>query len=612
MFTYTNDGAGSVAPGSSVIGMAPPAFERTASFSSQMEADEADRLSQATSHAMAAARSIIMSGGTQATALYTAKAAAQSSLVQRKPSVDNAIMLKRFRSNIKAKRQADLVASMALLSVKQKMIQEEQQLARGSSSVTGDYSLFSAQTPSASNVMCAKTNRTASTEFSSSSSSSTCYYQVKDEPGNGFAHTPRTVSSATPPRPTPIGNSLRKDRKNKYAALTTKNVEGLPADNNRESEMVTGHANIGKPPRRRSAARGWLHRKTTKKPVGLTIIEEVKESPAAAAAAAPKLDPLDVLISRLQSAEEQQKYESGPKIRDLIAPPPPPPPRPQSQQEQARTGEHDKKDPSAPELVKLNSGSQGSSSASGTGASKTKGAETFELSTYSSATTAAAAAAAGIHRSFLSEADIELTTLLEPTPKNEKRTGLVETTKTLKPKTQQEPPGVLDVSVAPLLAVLATLFVCGMDTTAHSAGSYPFEKKKESGPKRHPNYWDSSTTGDDNDYVACIEYDSVLGGQSSSIESESSESSEDDADDDAPPAAAPKSILGNLFWKLQGSASHVAPPVQNPVIKNRGRKRGGHVSEHAAIPAEKSQHHRGPVTYHRRRRRSKRSSSTEA
>jgi hypothetical protein len=86
------------------------------------EAEEAELLSTATSQAMIAARSILLSGGSQATALSTAKAAAQSILVPDTTEMDGPGLGKVFLSKRKAKRQADVVASMALLSVKQQMM----------------------------------------------------------------------------------------------------------------------------------------------------------------------------------------------------------------------------------------------------------------------------------------------------------------------------------------------------------------------------------------------------------------------------------------------------------------------------------------------------------
>jgi hypothetical protein len=84
-----------------------------------VKADEAYLLSQATTTAMIAARSILMAGGTEETALKTAKAAAQSVL---NPGVvadaDSGISGRsnNFLRRRKAKRQAEVVASMALIS----------------------------------------------------------------------------------------------------------------------------------------------------------------------------------------------------------------------------------------------------------------------------------------------------------------------------------------------------------------------------------------------------------------------------------------------------------------------------------------------------------------
>lgn len=84
------------------------------------EAEEGEILSQATAQAMTAARSIIMSGGTQSTALSTAKAAAKSVLMPKRgrgakpPFVPQQ---KGFFGRKKGKQQAEIIASMALVSV---------------------------------------------------------------------------------------------------------------------------------------------------------------------------------------------------------------------------------------------------------------------------------------------------------------------------------------------------------------------------------------------------------------------------------------------------------------------------------------------------------------
>ena len=82
------------------------------------DAHEAEVLSQATSQAITAARSILMSGGTESTALSTARAAAQSILVPYAGDPEKVAPSLSFLGRRKARRQADIVASMALLSVK--------------------------------------------------------------------------------------------------------------------------------------------------------------------------------------------------------------------------------------------------------------------------------------------------------------------------------------------------------------------------------------------------------------------------------------------------------------------------------------------------------------
>ena len=87
------------------------------------EAEEAELLSQATAQAMTAARSILLAGGSESTALSTAKAAATSILA---PSSTDHEYGKSFLGRRKGKRQAEIVASMALLSVKQTLYQTGQ------------------------------------------------------------------------------------------------------------------------------------------------------------------------------------------------------------------------------------------------------------------------------------------------------------------------------------------------------------------------------------------------------------------------------------------------------------------------------------------------------
>ena len=79
---------------------------------------EAYLISKATSTAVVAARSILMSGGTEETALKTAKAAAHSVLNPKGVSDNESVAGKpmNFLRRRKAKRQADVVASMALMS----------------------------------------------------------------------------------------------------------------------------------------------------------------------------------------------------------------------------------------------------------------------------------------------------------------------------------------------------------------------------------------------------------------------------------------------------------------------------------------------------------------
>jgi hypothetical protein len=89
---------------------------RKSTKSGVAKAQEAIVLSQATSQAIVAARSILESGGSEATALSTAKAAAQSILIPFLSDTEHGAS-KLFLGRRKAKRQADIIASMAILSV---------------------------------------------------------------------------------------------------------------------------------------------------------------------------------------------------------------------------------------------------------------------------------------------------------------------------------------------------------------------------------------------------------------------------------------------------------------------------------------------------------------
>lgn len=79
--------------------------------------EEAALLSQASYQAMSAARSILLAGGSQATALSTAKAAANSVLTQSYSTTNGNGTPKVFLHKRKAKRQAEVIASMALVTM---------------------------------------------------------------------------------------------------------------------------------------------------------------------------------------------------------------------------------------------------------------------------------------------------------------------------------------------------------------------------------------------------------------------------------------------------------------------------------------------------------------
>lgn len=83
-------------------------------------AQEAEVISRATTHAISAARSILLAGGTQSSALYTAKAAAQSVLLPKSIAGERPPLTpsgKGFFGRRKNKKQAEIIASVALVSV---------------------------------------------------------------------------------------------------------------------------------------------------------------------------------------------------------------------------------------------------------------------------------------------------------------------------------------------------------------------------------------------------------------------------------------------------------------------------------------------------------------
>jgi hypothetical protein len=106
-FNRLGSGSASVSSGSS------------STFSSSKDIDNAKHLSRATTQATLAAKSILASGGTQDTALKTAKAAAQATLLQSHIGTSAFTGNKgpsAFLCRRKIKRQSEVVASMALMT----------------------------------------------------------------------------------------------------------------------------------------------------------------------------------------------------------------------------------------------------------------------------------------------------------------------------------------------------------------------------------------------------------------------------------------------------------------------------------------------------------------
>eukprot|EP00540_Astrosyne_radiata_P000819 CAMPEP_0116828742 /NCGR_PEP_ID=MMETSP0418-20121206/3816_1 /TAXON_ID=1158023 /ORGANISM="Astrosyne radiata, Strain 13vi08-1A" /LENGTH=523 /DNA_ID=CAMNT_0004457647 /DNA_START=267 /DNA_END=1838 /DNA_ORIENTATION=- len=96
--------------------------------SSSTTSSEAILLSRATSTATLAARSILESGGTEQTALRTAKAAAQSTLLV--GDTTKSTKMARMMRKRRAKRQAEVVASMALVSASQQVMDNKNMRAK--------------------------------------------------------------------------------------------------------------------------------------------------------------------------------------------------------------------------------------------------------------------------------------------------------------------------------------------------------------------------------------------------------------------------------------------------------------------------------------------------
>ena len=89
------------------------------------EEEEAELISKATMQAVNASRSILLAGGTQASAMSTAEAAALSVLLPKTPGLPSMAQKKRFGRK-KCKGQAQVIASMALSSVNRSLQNTEE------------------------------------------------------------------------------------------------------------------------------------------------------------------------------------------------------------------------------------------------------------------------------------------------------------------------------------------------------------------------------------------------------------------------------------------------------------------------------------------------------
>jgi hypothetical protein len=127
-----------------------------ASINDNSTVQEAEVISRATSQAISAARSILLSGGTQASALFTATAAAQSVLIPKSIAGEKPPLVpsgKGFFGRRKNMRQAEVIASVALVTVNSALRSPRQDgiiesplnremIIRGHSHFSGAYSEF--------------------------------------------------------------------------------------------------------------------------------------------------------------------------------------------------------------------------------------------------------------------------------------------------------------------------------------------------------------------------------------------------------------------------------------------------------------------------------------
>jgi hypothetical protein len=183
--------------------------------------DEAFLLSHATNTAMIAARSILMSGGTEETALKTAKAAAQS-VLNPGCSDNDTVSGKstKFLRRRKAKRQAEVVASMALISAASKVRQGSH-----------DWEMMSTSEQSQHHHALNMMYPSNVVAFN---------YGARDDPSvlSGSVRSPRKGQSVLPPRAQRLQSTPEKKEKKPPRAPARPNDEKAPRSNSKLTQPL--------------------------------------------------------------------------------------------------------------------------------------------------------------------------------------------------------------------------------------------------------------------------------------------------------------------------------------------------------------------------------------
>eukprot|EP00977_Amphora_coffeiformis_P019907 scaffold7611_cov183-Amphora_coffeaeformis.AAC.2 len=181
--------------------------------------EQAVLLSAATSQATAAARSILLSGGTQETALSTARAAAESVLLP-----NSAEKFSVFSSKRQAKQQAQVISSMALL----------QALSYTTSNASGTNIFMQTPTkpaPVPPAVISSQNSTSRRVDEISSVGNSDSFdgnFVGKTNSGSSRAVVPRS-NQGLPPRPSPLKTSPKTRNSPKEKAQTERQSPKKPA-----------------------------------------------------------------------------------------------------------------------------------------------------------------------------------------------------------------------------------------------------------------------------------------------------------------------------------------------------------------------------------------------